>query len=590
MQTVLDQRPQALRLRDLTSFGRSYFLEGGTKLTGVLVLQALLTSINGVGLLLILPLLGLLGIGPGGTSSGVWEWLRAALDAVGLPLTIESGLALFVLVVSLHAILNWRRTTWQVEVEQRFQASLRDRLYETLARTTLSCLQRLRTSEFVQSTQSEIRRSQQAADTLLQLFAQGLSVAAYFVVALVLSVEMTLAAAICGLVGALVMIPLVGKTHSLSLQEMRIRNSMLNNLVEHIQGLRVARSLGLTEHFVGEYRALSHRASHINVAITRLSAKSLVIFELIAVVLLAALVYTAVTVLRVESARFLVLLLIFVRMFPAAGKFHQQTQLFVSLLPSFGHYRDLLKELTGHEEQTLPSEDAPHLQMRESLELRNVGFRYQPDDGAVLKNVSVTMMKGTMTALAGHSGAGKSTLVDIATGLLPPDSGELYLDGRVLTARERILWRRETAIVAQESFLFNDTVRGNLLCVNRGATEQELWTALDAVNCRSFVASRRNGLDSSVGERGGLLSGGERQRISIARALLRRPQLLVLDEPTNNLDEESVGALLDILDALKRHATLLVVSHDPRILQRADRIVHVEGGTVVSRSPANSPL
>ncbi len=112
--------------------------------------------------------------------------------------------------------------------------------------------------------------------------------------------------------------------------------------------------------------------------------------------------------------------------------------------------------------------------------------------------------------------------------------------------------------------------------------EQELWEALDAVNCRAFVEARHGGLDSAVGERGGLLSGGERQRISIARALLRDPQLLVLDEPTNNLDKESVAALLDIIEKLKRQATLLIVSHDPRVLQRADRIFLLEGGVVVS--------
>ncbi|MDH4022314.1 MAG: ABC transporter ATP-binding protein/permease, partial [Gammaproteobacteria bacterium] len=128
----------------------------------------------------------------------------------------------------------------------------------------------------------------------------------------------------------------------------------------------------------------------------------------------------------------------------------------------------------------------------------------------------------------------------------------------------------------------DDSIRANLACVRPEATEQELWEVLDAANCRAFVEARHGGLDSTVGERGGLLSGGERQRLSIARALLRRPQLLVLDEPTNNLDKESVAALLDIIEKLKRQATLLIVSHDPRVLQRADRIYLLEGGAVVS--------
>jgi ATP-binding cassette subfamily C protein len=190
----------------------------------------------------------------------------------------------------------------------------------------------------------------------------------------------------------------------------------------------------------------------------------------------------------------------------------------------------------------------------------------------------VRIERGALTVIGGQSGAGKSTLVDIATGLLPPGTGGLLIDGHRLNDQERVRWRRETALVPQESFLFDDSIRANLLCVKPDATEQELWEVLDAVNCRTFVEGRHGGLDSEVGERGGLLSGGERQRLSIARALLRRPQLLVLDEPTNNLDKESVAALLEIFGKLKRQATLLIVSHDPRVLQCADRIFLLENG------------
>jgi len=562
-----DQREPDNSSLDLIAFAKSYFESGRHTLVAVLLLETLLSSITGVGLLLILPLLGLLGFGPGGGDNPIWRQVSVALARLGLTFNLESGLVLFIAVVGVHATLNWRRATWQVEVEQRFQASLRNRLYEALARTEIAYLQRLRTSEFVQSTQSEIRRAQQAANTLLQLFSQALNLTAYFLAALVLSFEMTLLALVCGAAGALIMIPLVRRTHSLSRQEMRVRSSMVNNLIEHIQGLRVARSLGLTERFVDDYRALSERAAHVNILLTRLSAKSTLVFELVAVLLLASVVYVGLTRLEVDAARFLVLLLIFIRIFPAVGNFQNHVQLFVSLVPGFRHYLDLLDQLRGHEEAVPRAIEAPRLLMQHTLELRSVGFRYHPDDEPVLRSVSMTIIKGTLTAIAG-----------------------LYLDGRVLDGRDRVLWRRETSLVPQESFLFNDTVRGNLLCVDPRATEQDLWTVLDAASARVFVESRRDGLESGVGERGNLLSGGERQRISIARALLREPQLLVLDEPTNNLDKESVLALLEILNTLKQKATLLVISHDPRLLERADRVFDIEGGAIVSGLFARRPV
>jgi ATP-binding cassette subfamily C protein len=421
-------------------------------------------------------------------------------------------------------------------------------------------------------------------NALFQLFSQALNLAAYFIVALVLSVEMTLFALVFGGAAVLLMLPLVRRTHALSRQQIRIRSSMINNLIEHIQGLRAARSLGLTERFVADYRGRSDQAARVAVRLTRLSAFSSLIFEFVGVLLLAAVVYAGLTRLAVEPTRFLVLLLVFIRIFPAIGQFQNQIQRFVSLLPSFRHYLNLLTELQQHEESLPGPEDGRRLWMQQALELRNVTFSYHASGEPVLRNVSLPIEKGALTAIGGHSGAGKSTLVDIATGLLPPGNGGLFLDGHLLNERERILWRRETALVPQESFLFNDSVRTNLLCVKPDATEQELWEVLDAVNCRSFVETRRGGLDGEVGERGGLLSGGERQRISIARALLRQPQLLVLDEPTNNLDTESVVALLDIVEKLKHHATLLVVSHDQRLLQRADRVFMLESGMLVAGS------
>ena len=567
---------------DLALFAKAYLEGGRLKLIAVLVLQVVHTSITGIGLLLILPLLGLLGFGPGGTDNPLLAQLSAALDELGLELTLGPGLALFVGAIGFRAVLDWRRTTWQVEVEQDFQTSLRNQLYETLAGTELYWLQRLRTSEFVQATQSEIRRAQEAVNALFQLFAQTLNLGAYFVVALLLSVPMTLFALIGGGLAALIMLPMVKRTHALSRQQIRIRSGMIHNLIEHIQGLRTAKSLDLTERFVADYRRRSAQAARNVVRLTRLSALSTLVFDFVAVLLLAAVVYAGLTRFAVDPVRFVVLILVFIRIFPAIGQLQFQIQRFVSLVPSFRHYLELLNDLQRHEESMPGHDDGPRPRMAQALELRNITFSYHALEEAALRDVSVRIERGALTAIGGQSGAGKSTLVDIATGLLPPGTGGLFLDGHRLSDRERILWRRETALVPQESFLFDDSIRANLVCVKPDATEHELWEALDAVNCRGFVEARHGGLDSPVGERGGLLSGGERQRLSIARALLRRPQLLVLDEPTNNLDKESVAALLEIFEKLKRQATLLIVSHDPRVLQRADRIFLLESGILVS--------
>ena len=147
---------------ELFEFARSYLSGGRVKLVGVVLLDTVLMSITGVGLLMILPLLGLLGMGEGHSDNPIWQTVQSTLRSVGLNLTLEVGLALFVAIIVLRAGLGWRRDTWQTDVEQQFQMSMRIELYETLSRTELYRLQQLRTSQFIQSTQVEIRQAQRA--------------------------------------------------------------------------------------------------------------------------------------------------------------------------------------------------------------------------------------------------------------------------------------------------------------------------------------------------------------------------------------------------------------------------------------------
>jgi ABC-type bacteriocin/lantibiotic exporter with double-glycine peptidase domain len=566
------------RLRDLIPFARAYIEGDRWKLAGVIVLETFLKSITGIGLLLILPLLGLLGVGSEASESPLWRGLQLAVANLGLTLSLDVGLAFFVAVVVIRATLEWRRSTWQVDVEQQFQLSLRTRLYTALARSEFYRLQQLRSSQFIQSTQVEIRQAQMAVNVIFRLFSQCLNLLVHFTVAMILSLEMTLFAVTCGILSAFLLVPLVNKIHKLSSSQVRIRAKMLTNLIEHTQGARSARLLGLIDRFAADFRHQCLAAAEGNSKISRLTATSSLIFQIIAVVLLAAFVYVGLSYYQVDSSVFIVLLIIFIRIFPAVGVLQTQIQQFVQYIPSFRHYLDLVTDLEAHAEAESLPEEVPRLSMYQSLKLRDVGFSYLSANGPALNDITLTLEKGSFSAICGQSGVGKSTLADIIIGLLPAQQGSVLIDDVPLDQAGRLRWREEVCLVPQESFLFDDSVRGNLLCVKPDVSDQEIWNVLEIVNSREFVKAREGKLDSMVGERGNQLSGGERQRLSIARALLRQPQLLVLDEPTNNLDEESVLALLDVLPRVRAATTLLLISHDPRILALADKVFELKDG------------
>jgi ATP-binding cassette subfamily C protein len=200
-----------------------------------------------------------------------------------------------------------------------------------------------------------------------------------------------------------------------------------------------------------------------------------------------------------------------------------------------------------------------------------------------LRGVDLAIEAGTLTALVGSSGAGKSTIADLVNGLLLPTRGRLVLDGRALNATDMRRWRRQVGYVGQETVLFHQSVRENLLWARPEASEEELRAALEVASA-GFVYELPAGLETVVGDRGILLSSGQRQRISLARALLRRPALLILDEATNALDVENEARVLDairkaIADS-RGELTVLMIAHRASAIQRADCVFELDGGRV----------
>jgi ATP-binding cassette subfamily C protein len=214
--------------------------------------------------------------------------------------------------------------------------------------------------------------------------------------------------------------------------------------------------------------------------------------------------------------------------------------------------------------------------------LSNLWFRYDKTNQTwVLKNINLMIPAKTMTAIIGPSGAGKSTLADLIMGLISPDYGTIRVDEIPLSGEMLNSWRRSIGYVPQETFLFHDTIRANLLCALPNANDKDLWRVIRQAAAEEFISRCPNGLDTVVGDRGNWLSGGERQRIALARALLREPSLLLLDEPMSSLDPGNEKHIIDVLCKLRRKLTIVVIAHRHTTIQGADGIVALENGQVV---------
>lgn len=540
----------------------------------VISVSAALAVTEGAGLVLLVPLLGTIGLvvtdGPVGS---VARWTTAAFEAAGLHPSLEAVLAVFMGLSLAYATLY----RWYVEIgpqlEQRFVLALRHRLYDAIVSARWSFLVQRRASDLSHALTAEMDRISTSVDQALAILG-GLGVTLmYLTVGARLSPGLTAMVA----AGAIVLLVLLrGRTtravdHAAAYSN---ANRRLHGMVlESLAGLKVAKSTNAEGRESALFRRLSGNASAQYLLLVRTFAQSKRGLDLASAAGLCALVFVAVNAFDVRGTSLLLIVLVFARVMPRMMSLQESLQLFAAGLPAFRTVMRLEAACRADVEQ-LPATGGFCLTLERRLRIDAVSYRYAPDSRLVLDAISLDVDAGRTTAIVGPSGGGKSTLADLMMGLLRPDAGAVLADGVPLTPDRLRVWRETIGYVPQETFLLHDTIRANLAWAAPEASEDEMWRVLDLAFARTFVAALPDGLDSVVGDRGMRLSGGERQRIALARALLRRPSLLILDEATSALDAVSEQHILEAVRRLHGTMTIVIITHRLAAVRDAD-IIHV---------------
>ncbi len=221
-----------------------------------------------------------------------------------------------------------------------------------------------------------------------------------------------------------------------------------------------------------------------------------------------------------------------------------------------------------------------------SIEFRNVGFSY--DDTITLKNINLTVEKGKTVALVGSSGAGKSTMADLVPRFHDVSEGEILIDGINIKDYNLQSLRKQMSFVTQEPILFNETIASNIALGNSGASIETITDAAKIANAHNFIVNKEFGYQTNIGDRGNKLSGGERQRITIARAVLQNPPILILDEATSSLDTESERLVQDAIIHLMKDRTSIVIAHRLSTIRNADEIIVLQKGEIIERGTHES--
>ena len=551
------------------------------QLLAAVMLMTFTSLTEGVGVALLFPILQVAGFnlanqGHVGHYTGE---VRDLLVRSGLPPTLwlATLLMIFMLLMALRSLFSRIQSVLTFRTVLTYELALSRRLYQAIVQADWLFLVRRRSSDFTHALTAELTRVANCTSLLISTLANASLALVYVAIALKLSAGMTSLVLAAGAVLLLLSRRWMRAVHESGAAVSESVSEVYSAASEHLQNLKAMKFYDAQTSDLEMFSSLQSSALQQSLDNTRGQAAAAFWFEAGSLLLLAGIIFASLQILNVAPASMLLLLAVFTRLFPRLAAGQSQLQAFLSELPAYENLMTIYDECVANAEVRGAVGPSPALAYEVRLE--QVGFRYDAERPMVLENLSLTIPAGKVTAIVGASGAGKSTVADLVNGLLSPATGRVLVDNVELTPQTARAWRRHVGYVAQETVLFHDTVRANMLWANPDASEQEMRQSL-SLAAAEFVFDLPHGLDTTVGDRGILLSHGQRQRIALARALLRKPGLLILDEATSSLDLENEKRILDAIERLKGRATVLLIAHRISAIQRAEMIYLIENGRV----------
>lgn len=555
---------------------------GSSPLAGARVLALMLLGglVEGAGLMLLVPILLLLS-GGGDSMPMLAAWLPTD-PAARLGLLLGA----FVLLMLARGLILYARDLATERLHTAFVIRLRAQLLARLADARWERLAALPHGQVTQRATGDVQTSGAAAQSLAQALVAAIMLAAYIAVAAALSLPLAVGALLVLGLAAFASRPILRRARYAGVGVSEANGDLTRELLGLLASLKLTRAHQLGDLWLVQLHNRQQAVGDRQRAFVRQRSLTAIAFTSLSALAGGAVLLIGFVGLGLAPAVLVVILLVLARLTGPALQLQQAVQMFAHQLPAYEAVRRLSESL---DEPAAPSSQQRPMPFGAITFDTVTCLHRRPADSTVsggVRGVSLRLTPGSFVALTGSSGAGKTTLVDLLVGLLTPQLGTLSVGDTTLTPDHLAAWRARLSYVTQDAVLFHASVRHNLAWgAGRPLEDLDLAAALHLVGATPLVASLPDGLDTVIGERGALLSGGEGQRLALARALLRRPDLLILDEATNALDGPSERAVLTRLSAISPRPTILLVAHRLVNLDLCDRIIRMEAGRIVADEP-----
>ncbi|MFN3944120.1 MAG: ATP-binding cassette domain-containing protein [Allosphingosinicella sp.] len=542
-------------------------------------------AFEGAGLLLLVPILMLV-LGGSSAQGTAPEWLRSFLESLAIPggpdaqlMFLVSG---FVALVMLRGATMLARDSVLARLKIDFVLGLRSELLRRIAETPAADVARLQHGRISHLVSGDIQACGAAAQGSVQIVVAGIMLAAQLAVALTLAPLFTLfTLALLGLAG-LALVPMALRASRAGQGVTNENVGLVATLLAFLGTLKLAITQDLQRFWLNDLRDRQERLARHQLAFSLQLSRSSVALATVAA-LIGAVAVLAGHHAGLSPAVLLVMIVILSRIGGPLSQIQQGAQLLAHSLPAYAEVRRAGDEFA-------PAAGPPAGEDRDPpvgpIGLERLTYIHGArENGQGVRDITLKIAPGEVVALSGPSGAGKTTLAELIAGLLVPQAGHVSVAGVPIDSFGGG-WRRRVGYATQDTLLFHGSMRENLVCGHHRASDASLRAALALVEGSELVTRLEHGMETIIGDRGALLSGGERQRVALARTLLREPRLLILDEATNALDEETERRILLKLIRLDPRPSILFVSHRTRNFDLCDRVLRLAGGELPHDQPA----
>lgn len=564
-------------IKELYGFSKRKFI-------GILLFMVADGLTSGIGLLMLVPLLAVTGIvGESGLDVPVLNGVAGRISGYTVSVQLILILTIYLALIVMQGMISRRLAILNVEIIQGYTKHLRVSLYKKLVKSEWSCFAEKKKSNITNAFTNEIVRIGAGTVYFLKILSQIIVAIFQLAVACMMSVPLTLFVVFCGLLVLWFMNSTFGQSKKLGGALKQVNQELVSQIMEQLDGVKEAKSYGIEDIQIDSFEKTAEKTRRNLTDFTKMQSKTNLLYTISAAIVICLLFYFSVIALKMEPAALLVIVYIFARLWPSFRTLQSNIQNVIAMLPSYEALKELSENLDTHYEKIHHEKSMMKFSADASIRFENIYFRYHGLNEFELKNLNFEIPAKKITAFVGKSGAGKSTIVDLLIGLLKPTTGRITVDGETIDESTLMKWRRSIAYVPQNPFLFNSTIRENLIRYTPEATDKEIQEALAFSEALEFVKKLPQGIDTVIGDSGVRLSGGERQRLVLARALLRKPQYLVLDEATSSLDNENEYRIQRAIESLAGRLTVVVIAHRLSTIRNADNIIVVDDGRVADQ-------